>query len=477
MFRSIRNIVILVLSAFLGMTSCSDDPVFITDSSATLDLRQDTVFFDTVFTSLTPRIPRSVNKQIVVVNPHDKPIMTDFRLAGGTSSPYRINVDGEIGPEVNGVEILARDSVFVFVEISADPNNDPEALPLIVRDSIVLTTNGNTQQVQLVAWGQDAHYFLRDTVCNEVFADKEKPYVVYGYLYVPENCNLTIREGVQLHFAPGAWLYVEGSLSILGTKDEPVKFEGDRLQPAFEETAGQWGGIWLDYLSSNNRIRYAEIKNGTVGIFCDSSSTLNVNGPPNVLVENTMVRNMTFDGLSGKTAHIRARNSIFANCGRYTFLGLWGGIYDLKHCNFVTYNYEFARRDPTFVLNNARFNEFGGLEELYGITYNVQNCIVEGSLDEEMGFGIIGRDDTVVFPPGIDTTLDYNLIRTEMNLNKGGQSNVFNQNPEFVDFRKHDYHIPNSSPAKDIGTDVGINIDFENNARDSEPDAGAFEVQ
>ncbi len=466
---------ILIIIAIVGImefTSCSDDTVFFTDSSAKLDIRPDTLFFDTVFTANSPRIPKSVNKQFVVVNPHNKSVKTDFRLAGGANSVFRINVDGEVGPEVNQVEIRANDSVFVFVELSIDPNTDPQSLPLIVRDSIVITTNGNNQNVQLIAWGQDAHYFFRDTLCNVVLADKEKPYVVYGYLYVPENCNLTIREGVQMHFAPGAWLYVEGTLSILGTKDEPVKMEGDRLQPDFEETAGQWGGIWLNYLSKNNRIRHADIKNGTVGIYCDSMSN---NGNPNVVIENTLVSNMSFDGLSGKMSYIRASNSVFANCGRYTFLGLWGGAYDLKHCTFVTYGYDFGRRDPTFALNNVEINEFFQIVRTFPIQYNIQNCIIDGSLNEEVSFGFVGRDNTDLFPG--DTVFSNNLVRTELDLDNGSRTNVLNQNPSFVNFKAHDYHLESSSFARDIGADVGIATDFDENSRDDKPDAGAFEFQ
>lgn len=473
---------LLALVSLFKFSACSDDPVFLKDPSAQLTLRSDTLFFDTVFTANSPRIPASVNKQFIVVNPHNKSVTTDFRLAGGENSVFRINVDGEVGPVVNNVEIRPNDSVFVFVELSIDPNNDPQSLPLIVRDSVVVNTNGNDQNVQLIAWGQDAHYFLRDTLCSTVLSDKEKPYVVYGYLYVPENCNLTIREGVQLHFAPGAWLYVEGTLTVLGTKDEPVKFEGDRLQPSFEEIPGQWGGIWIDRLSTGNRIRYAEIKNGTVGIYCDSSLDLNQRS---VTVENTMVRNMSFDGLSGKRANIQATNSIFANCGRYSFLGLWGGVYDLKHCNFITYNYYFGRKDPTFALNNVQIDEFFRVVGVYDLAFNIQNCIIEGSLEDEVSFGLVDPDSILL----VEKVFDDNMVRlTDVDATKTlkgfGKNNVVNTgrpslgNIFFEDYRKHNYHLKMGALPIDSGaTDLGINVDFEGNSRDGMPDIGAFEFQ
>jgi hypothetical protein len=478
-FVAMRKTLVAFLSFGLLLTfalsSCKDDGTFFTSSDATLNFSSDTVFFDTVFTSDIPRIPLSVNHQFVVVNPYKDAVKTSFKLYGGDQSVFRINVDGEMGPEVNDIEILGNDSVFVFVELSVEPNGDPQSLPLIVRDSIQITTNGNQQQVQLIAWGQDGHYFLRDTLCNAVLDDKEKPYIVHGYLYVPENCTLTIKEGVKIHFAPRSWLYIEGTLLIEGTKDEKVKFEGDRLQPAFEEVAGQWGGIWLDFLSKNNSIKHAEIKNGTVGIYCDSSD-FQFDGPTKVEVENTLIRNMSFDGLSGKTVHIKARNSIFTNCGRYTFLGLWGGQYDLKHCNFTTYNFDFSRRDPTFALNNVQINEFFQIVGIYPLKYDVQNCIIDGGLQDEASFGIF-KD---VPSPGFfsDTLFNNNLVRTERKFVGLHTNNVLNVNAAFVDILNHDYHLETNSGAIDIGsTSVVIPRDYDEELRDAKPDAGALEFK
>ena len=465
LFWSFITLVALVLN------SCKDDTSFFT-KSADLTLRTDTLFFDTVFTSTNSRIPMSVNKQIIVVNPYKQAVKSSFRLRGGAESVFRINVDGEVGPEVDEIEIGANDSVFVFVELSVEPNNDPNSLPLIVRDSIEIITNGNVQHTQLVAWGQDAHYYFRDSVCNEVFDDQEKPYVIYGYLYIPENCTLTIKEGVKLHFAPRSWLYVEGTLKVEGVKGNEVRMEGDRLQPAYEEVAGQWGGVWLNYLSEKNTIKHAIIKNGTVGIYCDSSIGFN---EPNVVVENTMVRNMSFDGLSGKSAFIQARNSIFTNCGRYSFLGLWGGIYDLKHCNFTTYSFDFNRRDPTFALNNVRINEFFQIEQAYYIQYDVQNCIVDGGLDEELSFGIFKDLPSTAFG---DTLFNNNLVKSERKFIGIHQNNVLNETPAFKDILNHDYNLELNSGAIDIGaTNLSILLDYNLNSRDAMPDAGAIEFQ
>lgn len=456
---------LLLISA--GLIACRDDDQIFTDSSAKLTLRADTMFFDTVFTSPKPGMPMSVNKQFTIVNPHKQTIRTSVRLGLNRASYFRINVDGDKGPEVNDLEILPGDSAFVFVELSIDPNQDPQSRPLIIEDSIEFITNGNRQYVQLRAWGQDAHYLLRDTLCDVTLSDKLKPYVVHGYLYVPENCVLTIKQGVKMHFAPKSWLYVEGTLKIEGTLEEPVVIQGDRLEPDYEETPGQWGGIWLNFLSKDNSVTYAMIKNGTVGIYCDSISR---NGRPNVIVKNTQIRNMSFDGLSGKMSNIRAENSIFDNCGRYSFLGLWGGTYSLHHCNFITYNYYFSRRDPTFVLNNIETDDFGNVVKTFKITSDVRNCIIAGSLKEEVGFGLV-QSDVVSF------IFDYNLLKTEQKLDQNGLKNVIANQKIFKDYRIYDYHLDTLSPAINIGTLLNIPLDFDGKARDSKPDAGAYEFR
>ncbi|MBI1306532.1 MAG: hypothetical protein GC181_07955 [Bacteroidetes bacterium] len=464
MLRILRNLLFILVI----FQSCREEESFFT-GSVTLQPSIDTIFFDTVFTDFSPGVPLSVNKQFTIVNPLNQSVKTNISVGGGKESPFRINVDGRVGPEVTDVEILPGDSIYVFVEVSVDPiNNGPDYLPLIVRDSIVMSTNGNRQNVQLRAWGQDAHYYLNDTICDMVLDDKLKPYVVHGYLYVPENCVLTIKPGVRFYFAPRSWLYVEGTLKIEGTNAEPVWFEGDRLQPDFEEEAGQWGGIWFDYLSNNNTITHARIKNGTVGIYCDSSAS--IGSVPNVIVQNTMVRNMSYDGLSGKSCYIRAINSVFDNCGRYSFLGLWGGKYELYHNDFITYGYYFGRKDPTFVLNNIETNEFGQVLRTFNISADVKNCIIDGNLKEEVGFGI---DQNKVG----SFTFDFNLCKTQQKLDQNNLKNVLINSGDviFVNYRKYDYHLDPASPAINIGALIGINTDLEGTTRDSKPDAGAFE--
>ena len=78
---------------------------------------------------------------------------------GGEPSISRMNVDGLPGTEFTDLEIAPNDSLYVFVEVTIDPNEDQ--LPYVIEDSIRMVTNNNEQFVQLVAWGQNAHFYDR----------------------------------------------------------------------------------------------------------------------------------------------------------------------------------------------------------------------------------------------------------------------------------------------------------------------------
>lgn len=435
-----------------------------------LKLGADTVVFDTVFTRVNPGTPKSVNKQFVIINQNQEDVQTSIRL----NSPdgfFRMNVDGTPGRVFDNLKIRAGDSLFVFVELYIDPNSDPDSRPLIVRDSITFETNGNVQQTQLVAWGQDAHYLFQDTLsCNTIWDDTKKPYVVYGYVYVTPGCEFTIKPGVRVHLAPYSWMLIEGTLKIEGTVDQPVWMEGDRLQPAFEEVAGQWGGIWLGWPSSNNSIAHARIKNGTVGIYCD---TISANGQPNVRVKNTSIRNMLFDGIAGRMSTIQAENCLINNCGRYTFLGQWGGNYSITHCTFATYGKDFSRKDPTVVLTNRERDELGRILNTFDLRASLQNSIIYGNQNSELGFDID-------FNRVSGFNLNGNLIKTEdASLDKSPFRNVLNKDPLFLNADGYDFELDSLSAAVDIGDDLipALSRDMLDRNRLRKPDAGALERQ
>ena len=133
----------LYLFFFLALTttllfSCKKEE-FETSSGVQLTFSQDTVLFDTVFTTVG-----SSTEVFTVYNRKNQAIkISSIRLASGMTSNYRLNVDGVPGKSFEDVEIAAEDSLFIFVEVTVDPNNTKT--PLIESDSIHFETNGKLQ--------------------------------------------------------------------------------------------------------------------------------------------------------------------------------------------------------------------------------------------------------------------------------------------------------------------------------------------
>lgn len=458
-------IAILLLMTFLG---CKKES-FTTSAKDKLQLRTDTLWFDTVFTNVNSSTPKSRNKQFVIINPHDQKIKTSVLLAGGEQSHFLMNVDGVPGTVFTDLEIFPHDSLFVFVEVHPDPNNNsPDFNPLIIRDSILFNTNGNEQKVNLIGWGQDAHYIFRDSIESDTsWANDKLPIVVYGYLYVKPNVKLTIKEGMQIHFAPSSWLFVEGQVDAKGTADKPIVMQGDRLQPSYEEVAGQWGGIYINYPSKDNYLQHVLVKNAIVGVYCDTISG-DGNSSPNVTIDQCFIRNMLYDGIASRYAKVNVRNTISSNCGRFTFLGSFGGIYDIRHCTFHTGSASFSRQDPTFALLNINRNQFGQILSEHSLDFYMANSIVWGSFTD----GEIGTD----LNAQANILFENNLLLTPSSV-FNNNNNILNYNPLFRNADKYVYELDSLSPAKDKGKVLfpAINFDIKDNARIGLPDIGAYE--
>ena len=157
------------------------------DPDAKLAFTVDTLYFDTVFTTIG-----TVTKSFRIKNPNNQFIKIDeITLAGGKSSVFRINVDGVPGTRFSDLEIAPRDSMFVFVEATLDPNETADIL--LIQDSILFLTNGNLQDIDLVAWGQDVHIIRGGYLDEPVTWTNDKPYLIIDYLYVDSLSSLPLN--------------------------------------------------------------------------------------------------------------------------------------------------------------------------------------------------------------------------------------------------------------------------------------------
>ena len=129
-----------------------------------------------------------------------------------------------------------------------------------------------------------------------------------------------------------------------------VTFEGDRLEPLYEDVPGQWGTIWLRQGSVDNRIEHLTLKNATVGLLVE-------NCPLNIY--SSQIYNSANYGILARAAAIYGENLVANLAGQSSLLCSLGGSYEFKHC---TFNNNWASSEQTAVwLSNyeKRADEIG----------------------------------------------------------------------------------------------------------------------
>ena len=475
-----KQIVAIFTLCILALFACKKDNIT-TNTSDAVSFDTDTLFFDTVFTTVG-----SSTRKFKIYNHHNNKIkISSIKLAGGTNSIFRLNVNGVPGVEFKDLEIRAKDSMWVYADVTVDPGNTN--LPFVVTDSVEFTTNGNFQDVQLVAFGQNAIFHKSGNgnssfylSCDDVW-ENDTPHVVYGIAVIDTNCSLTIEKGTHVYFHNNGAIVAlnRGSLKINGTEDEPVILEGDRLEPAYDNIAGQWQGIYLFPLSIDNEINWAIIKNSRLGIQADTINPA-ASSNPTLTIRNSMIYNCSNIGISGRGSWIEGSNCVFANCGDYCGAFSLGGNYTFKHCTFGNYAPNGIDKSA-LVLNNWFEDNNRNIIPRDLESANFINCIVYGYQENEI---ILSKVDEAIFNYQFKNCL-IKVNTSDVDTETSDFVNcVINQTPDFIDVGMHNLNLGENSSAKDLGELNEVNndiihleFDLNNNSRtdDNKPDAGAYE--
>jgi hypothetical protein len=454
-FNSVRYLLILLCASLIFSLSCRKE-VFTDNPSARLTFETDTLQFDTIFTSVG-----SATHIFKAYNPNSESIRMDIYLAGGEKSPFRLNIDGRPTKYFKDYEFPGKDSIYLFAEVTIDPVGG--GLPMVVQDSIIFEFNGNRQRVILEAFGQDVHLINQDTVCNTNWIN-DKPYLINRGAIVPKGCKLTMNPGVKVFCHQGSYLLVYGQLEVKGTVDKPVTFTGDRTEKAYEHVAGQWHGIILAPGSNSNTIEHAVIENGNVGVEVDS---LPNSGGYNLRIEKTIIRHMASYGLHGQSSVIHGKNLLVHDCGRFTFLGDYGGDYDFVNCTFDNTHNAGSRKLPSVVLTNRDIQGYPP-NNIKGVFLN---SIIWGSLEDEVGFDLSGVGTNAF-------TFQYNILKLK-SLGTFDPTNIIDKSPKFKSSQKGDYRLDTLSSAINAGRPFAapydVTDDLENKPRIANPDMGCFE--
>ena len=378
--RFSKSLFFLFVTGFLILInlSCRKKDKIDTSPGLVLTFSTDTVFFDTVFPSIG-----SVTQRLIVHNRNTNKVnISAIRVAGGSGSSYRINVNGTPAFNVPDVEIAGGDSLFIFVRVTIDPNN--LNLPFVVTDSIEFTTNGSLQNVKLVAWGRNAIFYRNANLEGKnIEWDSLKAHVIYGYVRLDTNSSLTILPGTRVYFHKDAYMAVsfQSSLNVQGSLGHPVRFQGDRMDPFYKDLPGQWGGIYLEQGSHDHSFNHAIIKNGIFGLSVDSLGTA---GSPMLSLNNSIIQNMTTDGLYAYGSSIVSVNCVIGDCGRSSVDIEYGGSYDFRQLTVGNYWFTSVRRAPAIYLSNYAYDSLArkrpnSLSKAY-----FGNVILYGADDEEI---------------------------------------------------------------------------------------------
>lgn len=469
--KHFRPLLFLTIALGFFATSCRKDAKFTDESGIRLEFSMDTVMFDTIFTTVG-----SVTKRFVARNPHNNPVRVNIALDGGSPSPFRINADGATGTSFTDVEILGGDSVFIFVEATLDQNN--ESNPFVIEDHIRFTTNGTEQEVLLVAWGRNAHFIYPDhfleglppfsyiiggenengnQICDVARWTNDLPYVIYGYGVVDSCCTLIIDPGTQVYFHNGAglWVYHYGQVKANGDLDQPIVFQGDRLEPFYAESPGQWDRIWLNEGAPGmtNEFSNVLIKNALVGIQCENLPWI-PDAPTSeqkLILDKVKIRNCSAAGILSRNYSIDASNLFVGDCGQYGVALTGGGRYRFEHFTIANYWNYGVRQTPAFYMNNvyADANNMLQVRDISGSFF--VNGLVHGTNANE--FQLEFND--LQLPSGL--SFQHNMLRTETSISGSpyfpNAGTIYrNQDPAFVDGAARDFHLSSASYARNRAT-------------------------
>ncbi len=389
----------LIWLTFLGLSGCLDDSIS-TDSSLRIEISTDTLLFDTVFTTIG-----STTKSFRIINPNTENLsIKRLKLANQAGASYRLNVDGIAGTDFSDIRIAGRDSIWVFVELTVDPNQPLSISPFVIENAIEFEVNDNNYSVIIQAWGQNANYITPASSKGKVALlscdlgtelwDDPKPYVLFGVLVIDE-CSLVLAPGTKIYVHGGivkekvneeinirndGVLFVgpRGQIIARGTRDNPIVIQGDRLEREYQELAGQWAGIILGANSRGNVFEHTTIKNSIIGMLADSSAS--------VRMDACQIYNTAGSGLVGRSAEIRMDNSLVYNNGVNSVKLVLGGKYHFRHCSFANYQ---NTEEALVAANFVRLNDEAMTPVIKPLEMRFDNCVIAGNDNDELVFADI----------------------------------------------------------------------------------------
>jgi len=464
--------------------------VFYEGNDIELRFSTDTLTFDTVFTTVG-----SATKILKIYNDKDIAVkISKIKIENNNHKQFRLNIDGISTENATDVEIGANDSIYIFAETKINPDDPLSISPFVIEDNILFETNGQTQKVLLEAWGQNANYitgknkgkhFLTTCDMGEIVWDDPKPYVLYGSLHIdsctlvlPANTRLYIHGGIaknpnnNYYYDGNLYFHKDGKLKTLGTTDNPVIIQTDRLEQKYQDINALWSGIYFLPQSRGSKLNNTIIQNATIGLYLDSMASVSLN--------NTKIYHIGAIGIYSKHAELDATNCLIADIGGYNIVVDYGGKMDMKSCTVYNNN-----KDDALVLKNYKCLDRDCYEvESYPLDATFTNCIIYGGNQDELLLSNATKDNPESFKYYFENCLFSVKDITKSNqfphffdnttacINGAGDNNLF------LDVTKYDYRPDTMAIVIDKGKYItDILFDIDGLPRDANPDIGCYEFQ
>ena len=488
-----KNIAIVIfLFAVIAIHSCQKDTTF-SGTNPMISVSTDTLTFDTVFTQIG-----SATRSFKIYNNESDDIKINLSITTPGTSKFRLNVDGIPGNSIEDVLVRGNDSIYVFADVTVDPDQPLSISPFIIEENLTIESGGTEKDVLLEAWGQNAVY-IPETKRKGVVSllscdfqtetwDDPKPYVIHGVLFI-DSCELIIPEGTDIFVHGGLvrdedLIYNDGFLIVLpdgkitanGTAANPITFQGDRLEMSFDDVPGQWVGIRYIGGSTGNKLEHVQLKNSVVGVRVDSAAQLTL--------ESCEIYNTSSAGIIGVHASIDATNTLVHNNGQSCAILSYGGAYNFSNCTFASYNNQssavrfdnFRCTDPPLCQETVFVNR---------LDVEFTNCIFAGSdKDEILPLDWTNGDDPELFNfnfRNCAVTVDE-ILEPEQYPNFYDSCEdcfpITINDTLFFDLDNNEYRLDTMSIAIDKGLFLNsLTQDINDDNRDAAPDVGAFEFQ
>ncbi|HSC53931.1 MAG TPA: choice-of-anchor Q domain-containing protein [Phnomibacter sp.] len=455
--------------------ACKKDSIIVSPD-ASLITSTELVQFDTVFTTVG-----SVTQRFTIVNNNDQQLnISSIQLKGGAQSPFKINVNGNAGVQFSNMLMNSNDSMYVFVKLTIDPNN--QLNPFIVTDSIEIGYNGNIKKVQLQAYGQNARFINGGHISSNTTWNNLLPYVIMKPLTIDTGITLSISEGTKIFCHATAPIIVHGTIKAQGKYYDStrINFRGDRLDANYKDMPGTWPGIVFTNSSIANELHYTNILNAYQAVVASGGESLI---PAKLQLHNCIIDNAYDIGLYAFNSSITATNCRITQVGNEGQPGVGGsniiinggGKYSFNHCTIATYaNYYQNHKQAAVYISNA-----GGASSL-PLQFSMDNSIIYGQ-------GGLAENELVTHKEG-NAAFTINL-RNVLYKVKTDQANISftncikNADPLFdtinTNLRQYNFRLRLGSPCIDAGITGGPATDLDGNGRPvgTKADMGCYEKQ